>query len=85
MSMKFRLKEFREVRGLTQQEMADKLFISRVSYAQYEIGKYEPSLETLVKISEILNVSLDDLLGNKKFSHNAEIISDLEYLLKKYK
>lgn len=83
--MLLRLKEFRKDRGLTQQKMAEMLHISRASYAQYEVGIYEPSLETLLKISEILNVSVDDLLGNRKFSHNAEIISDLESILKKYK
>lgn len=58
-----RLKELRLDSGYTQQNVADALGIKQQSYARYEVGKGEPSLVTLVKISKIFGVSTDYLLG----------------------
>lgn len=51
-----RLHEIRKENGLTAQYMADKLGLSLRAYQFYESGKREPSLQTLVKIAEILSV-----------------------------
>ena len=59
------LKKFRKERGLTQQEIAKLLNISQATYWGYEIEKYEPSIEILIKLSNILNVSIDKLVGNE--------------------
>ena len=58
-----RLKEERLVNGFTQRDMAERLNITQPSYIRYENGKAEPSLENLVKIAEIFDVSVDYLLG----------------------
>ncbi|MBR5439768.1 MAG: helix-turn-helix transcriptional regulator [Clostridia bacterium] len=58
-----RLKEERKSFNLTQREMANKLGITQPSYIRYENGTAEPSLENLVKIADILNISVDYLLG----------------------
>ena len=58
-SISDRLKELRETKGLTQQEFADVLELSRVSIGAYEKGTATPNTETLIKISNIFNVSLD--------------------------
>lgn len=58
-----RLKELRLDGGFTQQSIADELGIKQQSYARYELGNGEPSLQTLVKIAEIFDVSTDYLLG----------------------
>ncbi len=58
-----RLKELRQSAGLTQQQMADKLNIRQQSYARYEYGNSEPSLEMLVQIAGIFKVSTEYLLG----------------------
>lgn len=62
--MKFneKLKELRVSQGLSQHFIAKKLDINDRSYQNYEYGKREPNIETLVQLSAILNVSLDDLL-----------------------
>lgn len=57
------LKKEREERNLTQQEMAEKLNISRVAYTLYETGKNTPTIENLKKIADLYNVSLDYLAG----------------------
>ncbi len=57
LSMAERLKVVRQARGLTQQQMADLLEISRPSVAQLEGGRHQPSNEVLETIVKELNVS----------------------------
>lgn len=58
-------KELRIKSGLTQQEMADKLNISRSSIGMYENGEREPSFELLETIADYFNVDMNYLLGKK--------------------
>ena len=60
-----RLKELRKQQKLTQQEVAEKLFISQHGYSNYEIEKTEPNIETLCKLADLFNVSLDYLVGRE--------------------
>jgi transcriptional regulator with XRE-family HTH domain len=57
------LRRFRDVRGLTQSEMADRAGIRAASVSHFETGQRAPSLETLVKLADALNVTVDALLG----------------------
>lgn len=59
-----RLKELRKQAHLTQVELAKRLGIGQSSYADWERGKKKPTQENLVKISQVLNVSIDYLVGN---------------------
>ena len=63
--MENRFKEYRLKRGISVKTMASLLSVSRNTYTNYENGSYEPSFETLIKISNILNTSIDVLLDNK--------------------
>ena len=56
-------KDLRTKSGLTQQEMADKLNISRSSIGMYESGEREPSFELLEAIADFFNADMDYLLG----------------------
>lgn len=58
-----RLRELREDSNLTQTALAKELYIDQRSLSFYEIGKYEPNLETLIRIAKFFNVSTDYLLG----------------------
>ena len=58
-----RLKLARTKAGYSQKLLASKLFISQQAYAKYEIGTTSPNPETLKRISELLDVSTDYLLG----------------------
>ncbi len=58
-----KLLELRKTSHLTQREMAEKLDITQPSYIRYENGTSQPTLETLVKIADIFDVSVDYLLG----------------------
>ena len=57
-----KLKELRISKGLTQHFLADQLQINDRSYQNYEYGKREPDIKSLILLSSILNVSLDELL-----------------------
>lgn len=57
-----RIKLLREEFNMTQQELADKLDGAKSTVAMYEKGDRKPSLEVLVKLSEIFNCSIDYIL-----------------------
>lgn len=59
-----RLKKLRKQAQLTQVDVAEKLGISQPAYASWERGIKKPTQENLVKIAQILNVSVDYLVGN---------------------
>ena len=62
-----RLRFSRKKKNYTQQNMADFLGISLNAYQKYEQAERSPSLETLVKIADILDVSTDYHLGRDAF------------------
>lgn len=59
------LKYFRMMNGLSQQRLANKLGVSRSAVAMWETGKSQPDNSLLLKSAQILNVSVDELLGNE--------------------
>lgn len=61
-----RLKDLRKQAELTQVDVAEKLGISQPAYASWERGVKKPTQENLVKIAQILNVSVDYLVGNSE-------------------
>ena len=58
-----RIRDLREDNDLTQQNIADELHINRRTYAAYENGINSMTPETLIKIANFYNVSVDYLLG----------------------
>lgn len=63
------LKELRQKAGMTQKQLAERLWLSKAMVSYYEQSWRYPSPEILVKISKIFHVSTDYLLGienNKK-------------------
>ena len=60
-----RLKEYRNQEGLSQEQLAEKLNISRQAVTKWENDKGIPDIDNLIVISDELNLSLDELLkGN---------------------
>ena len=55
---KLRIKEFRANKNLTQKQLADKVGISRSFLSELENGKYDISLNLLIKIGEVLEVDI---------------------------
>ena len=60
-----KMKLLRKAEGLTQEELAKRLNISRVNYTRYENGKVRPDYETLIKIADYYDISLDELFERK--------------------
>lgn len=56
------LKDLRNKSKKSQQEVADYLGVSRQAYSHYENGKREPDLETLLKLGEYFECSVDEIL-----------------------
>ena len=61
--MEFRLKELRKKRKISQLKLALDLNMSQNSISRYETGEREADYETLVKLADYFDVSLDYLLG----------------------
>ena len=61
MNLGKKLKELRHSFGITQDELAKTIGISRVNYTRYENGKVRPDYETIIKIADYYDVSLDDI------------------------
>ena len=59
--------ELRKMNHLTQRQIAAYLGIAQPSYIRYENGKAEPSLDTLVKLADLFDVSIDFLCGRKDY------------------
>ena len=62
-----RIRNLREDSDFTQQQMADKLFINRRTYSSYENCLRGIPIETLSKIADIFNTSVDYLIGRTDF------------------
>ena len=62
-----KLKELRISAHLTQQQFSEKMKISRVNYTRYETDAARPDYETLIRIADFYEISLDDIFDRKKF------------------
>lgn len=60
-----KLKSLRKAFCLTQSELAEKVGIGRVNYTRYEKGQVRPDWETLIKIADFYDVSLDELFDRR--------------------
>ena len=67
-----KLQELRKNKGLTQEELAESLYISRTAVSKWESGRGMPSIESLKAISKFFAVTLDDLLSGEELLVIAE-------------
>ena len=61
-----RLKATRENRGLTQEELAIRANLNRVTIAKLETGRSEPTLRTAKRLADALGCKVDDLIDNNE-------------------
>ena len=59
-----KLQELRKKRGLTQEELAEQLYVSRTAISKWESGRGYPSIDSLKAIAKYFSVSVDDLLSS---------------------
>lgn len=67
-----KLQELRKNRGMTQEELAEVLYVSRTTISKWESGRGYPSIDSLKDISKFFSVSIDDLLSGEKLLTLAE-------------
>ena len=58
------LKTIRKSRGLTQQQLAKLIGVTESAVGQYETDRRKPSYEVLLKLSDVLQCTVEELLGN---------------------
>ena len=67
-----KLQELRKNRGLTQEELAEELYVSRTAISKWESGRGYPSIDSLKELSNYFSVTLDELLSSEKLLSIAE-------------
>ena len=67
-----KLQQLRKGRGLTQEELAQALYVSRTAISKWESGRGYPSIDSLKDISKYFSVSIDELLSGEKVLSIAE-------------
>lgn len=66
------IKRLRSEQSITQEQLAEKLFISRQAVSSWENDRTQPDLEMLGKLSEVFGVSIEELVYGKKRNTNLE-------------
>jgi transcriptional regulator with XRE-family HTH domain len=66
------MQELRKNKGLTQEELANDLFVSRTAISKWESGRGYPSIDSLKEISKYFSISLDELLSSEEILTAAE-------------
>lgn len=61
--VKENLKMYRKIKNITQQEIADRIGVTRQCYAHYEQGVRQPSIDVLRNICEVLECTSDEIIG----------------------
>lgn len=69
--MKNHIREIRKQRGLTMKQLGEIVGVAESTISQYENNKREPDNETLLRIAEALETSVDTLLGAEKVEKNS--------------
>ena len=67
-----KLQELRKNKGLTQEELAEALYVSRTAVSKWESGRGYPNIDSLKEISRFFSVTVDDLLSGEKLLFIAE-------------
>ncbi len=66
MNFSEKIKEIRKKQDFTQEQFAEKIFVSRNAVAKWESNRGYPDIQNLITISELFDISLDDLIKNDK-------------------
>jgi len=73
-----RIKELRKLRGLSQDQLSERVGIESKHLSRIEVGRNFPSMDTLVRIAEALGVELKDCF---EFSHEVATLKELREII----
>jgi len=79
-----RIQDYRKLKGLTQEKLAEIIGIDTVSLSKIETGKNYPTSENLSKITKVLNVELYQLFVDDNLKSNEELLKEINTGLKKF-
>ncbi len=66
--LKENIKKYRNINNLTQDELSNKIFVSRTLVTKWETGNAIPTKENIVKMCEVFNISINKLLNRKEYN-----------------
>ena len=81
--MKLKIKEYREELQLTQKELAEKVGSVQRNISNWENGINEPDCETIVKLAELFDITIDELFGKDVPVDSRQLSTGLEYAILK--
>ena len=67
-----KLQALRKQKGITQEELAQNLFVSRTAVSRWESGRGYPSIDSLKAMAQFFSVTLDELLSGQEMLHAAQ-------------
>ena len=70
--------ELRKEKGYTQEELGDKLYVTNKTVSRWETGKYLPSAEILLMMSDLFDVSINEILKGQRISGEEEKTAEEE-------
>jgi len=80
------IQQLRKEKNITQEQLAEKLFLNSRSISKWERGENLPDIENIKKLSEIFEVSQEEIMNGERKKTKKEIIKEkLKSFLKKYK
>ena len=85
MEIEKKLKEVRERAGLTQEQVAQSVMVSRQTISNWENGRSLPDIISIIKLSDLYGISVDELLKDdqkmqKKIEQDATVAKPIEEL-----
>lgn len=72
------LKKLREEKGVSQKQLADVISLSQQSINKYENHNIEPDIDTLIKIADYFDTSVDYLIGHSKIRRKIEAVNSYD-------
>ena len=72
------LKKLREEKGVSQRQLADVISLSQQSINKYENHNIEPDIDTLIKIADYFDTSVDYLIGHSKIRRKIEVVNSYD-------
>ena len=72
------LRKLREERGVTQKQLADIISVSQQSINKYENHNIEPDIDTLIKMADYFETSVDYIVGHSKIRRKIEIVNSYD-------
>ena len=81
MELSEKIQKLRKERGLTQEQFAEQLFVSRTAVSKWETGRGTPSMESLQLIAKLCGVTLDELLHAEEIIAVAENINRFAFCI----